>query len=58
MTLILTASIMIAFAGVYAALVAMVGNHAGKLGQALFAAPTQGLGSTAAASASRRFSRA
>jgi hypothetical protein len=56
MTLVLTAFIMIAFAGVYAALLAMVGNHAGKIGTALLGTPDQAGGATPAAS--RRFSRA
>lgn len=57
MTLVLAAFTMIAFAGIYAVLLAMVGNHAGKLGTALLGLPGQAGGGTALA-ASRRFRRA
>jgi hypothetical protein len=57
MTLVLTAFTMLAFAGIYAVLLAMVGNHAGKLGSALLGLKGQAGGGTTLA-ASRRFSRA
>jgi hypothetical protein len=57
MTLVLTAFIMIAFAAIYAVLLAMIGKHARVLGSALFGTPDQPRG-TAALAASRRFSRA
>jgi hypothetical protein len=57
MTLVLTAFIMMAFAAIYAVLLAMVGHHARALGTALFGTPDQPRGKAAPA-ASRRFSRA
>jgi hypothetical protein len=57
MTLVLTAFTMIAFAAIYAVLLAMVGNHAGKLGNALTGGSGQGRGYSVVPS-SRRFSRA
>jgi hypothetical protein len=57
MTLLLTAFTMIAFAGVYAALLAMVGTRADAIFSALFGRRVQA-GGNAAFAASRRFSRA
>ena len=57
MTLLLTAITMIAFAGVYAALLAMVGARADALFNALFGRRDQA-GGNATFAASRRFSRA
>jgi hypothetical protein len=57
MTLLLTTFIMIAFAAVYAGLLAMIGHRAEAIATALFGQRTQaGGGDTLAAS--RRFSRA
>lgn len=57
MTLLLTAFTMIAFAGVYAVLLAMVGARSDALFNALFGRRVQA-GGNAAFAASRRFSRA
>jgi hypothetical protein len=60
MTLLLTTMIMMAFAGVYAALLAMLGNRSGDLAAALLGRPlrrVQDAGATSVA-ASRRFSLA
>jgi hypothetical protein len=56
MTLVLMALTLMAFAGIYAALLAMLGAHAGSLGSALSGVRPQAGGTTVAAS--RRFSRA
>ncbi|MFZ4689217.1 MAG: hypothetical protein ACOYLS_08260 [Polymorphobacter sp.] len=55
MTLLLTAFIMIAFAAVYALLLAMLGSRAGPVTAALLGQPVRFQGT---ATASRRFSRA
>ncbi|MBC7519782.1 MAG: hypothetical protein H7268_01615 [Sandarakinorhabdus sp.] len=57
MTLLLTVFTMIAFAGVYAVLLAMVGARFDALFEALFGRRVQ-VGGNAAFAASRRFNRA
>ena len=59
MTLLLTSFIMLAFAGVYALLLAMLGSRATDLGTALLGRPLRLQASGGATlAASRRFSRA